>query len=127
MQNDNSSKKKGIPSISSNAGLNDHFFVKTDLKGKIVRINTSKIKFMESNGNYVDIVTDDKTYTVHRTLKDLEETFTSPKFIRIHKSYLVNYGKIIEFNKDCVLLEDQTSLKVGPKYKDALIVILMRT
>ena len=42
----------------------------------------------------------------------------APRFMRIHRSYIINLNKIQEVNKNRVLMDPQTSLPIGEMYKE---------
>ncbi|MES2457410.1 MAG: LytTR family DNA-binding domain-containing protein [Bacteroidota bacterium] len=98
----------------------DYFFIQSESKGNIIKIFLDELKYVETNGNYVNIVTDKNTYTHHYALKEFEKIYPLSIFFRIHSSYIVNYERIVQYNNDNVILDDETKLKVGPKYKTAL-------
>ncbi len=52
-----------------------------------------------------------------KTMKNLEEKL--PKnFMRIHRSYIVNLDKIVEVNKNRVIIDNDTNLPIGDSYKE---------
>jgi DNA-binding LytR/AlgR family response regulator len=73
-------------------GSSDHFFIKSE--NKIERIVVNEIFFIESLHNYVKIYTQNRKYMTLLTLKSLEEFLPSGKFMKVHKSYIVNIEKI---------------------------------
>lgn len=59
-----------------------------------VKINTDEIIFIKSDNNYIDIQLVDKKYSIRESLSMFHKTLPPEKFIRIHKSYIVNQTKI---------------------------------
>ena len=51
------------------------------------------------------------------SMKKMEERLPDC-FMRIHRSYIVNLTKIVEVNKNRVMLDAETSLPVGDLYKE---------
>ena len=80
-------------------------FVKSD--GKLVRINTSEILWIESLGNYVKIRLQDTEVLVLSTMKDMEQRMPTEDLIRIHRYYIVNKSKIIAIEENAVQIEEQ--------------------
>ena len=74
----------------------DHIFIKSNLKK--LKIFTNKIKWIEAYGDYVKVVTEEDTNLVLSTMKSFEKDLPSEKFIRVHKSYIINIGKVERFN-----------------------------
>ena len=52
------------------------------------------------------------------SMKKMEEKLPAKMFMRIHRSYIINLHKIIEVNKNHVLMSQDASLPIGDLYKD---------
>jgi DNA-binding LytR/AlgR family response regulator len=74
----------------------DYIFIKSNLKK--LKVYTSKIKWIEAYGDYVKVVTDEDSNLVLATMKSFEHDLAKDKFLRVHKSYIVNIDKIERFN-----------------------------
>ncbi|UKM66449.1 LytTR family DNA-binding domain-containing protein [Flavobacteriaceae bacterium GSB9] len=74
----------------------EHIFVKSNLKKRKVYIKD--IKWIEALGDYVKLVTEENSLVVLSTMKAFEAELPEGKFLRIHKSYIVNLDKIDRFN-----------------------------
>ena len=74
----------------------EHIFIKSNLKK--LKIFTSKIKWIEAFGDYVRVVTEDDTNLVLSTMKAFENDLSKKKFVRVHKSYIINIDKVERFN-----------------------------
>jgi len=74
----------------------EHIFVKSNLKKRKVYIKN--IKWIEALGDYVKLVTEDTSLVVLSTMKAFEGELPKGKFLRIHKSYIVNLDKVDRFN-----------------------------
>lgn len=80
-------------------------------ENRMFLIDISDVYYFESKGNDVEIVTLSYVYKAAMTLKSLENSLDENKFIRIHKSFIVNADYIDEiipwFNYTCkILLKD---------------------
>lgn len=51
------------------------------------------------------------------TFKELEQTVSNEKLLRIHKSYMVNPNKIQSISYDSITLTDGTKLPIGDAYR----------
>ncbi|NKI27293.1 two component transcriptional regulator, LytTR family [Arenibacter nanhaiticus] len=74
----------------------EHIFVKSNLKKRKVILN--EIKWIEALGDYIKLVTDDANIVILSTMKSFEKQLPEDKFLRIHKSYIVNLEKVEKFN-----------------------------
>lgn len=74
----------------------EHIFIKSNLKK--LKIFTSKIKWIEAFGDYVKVVTEEDSNLVLSTMKSFEKDLSKDKFIRVHKSYIINIEKVERFN-----------------------------
>lgn len=72
--------------------INDHFFIKCD--NQIEKIFYADLVYAESMLNYVLLYTPTRKMIVYITLKSLEEQLPEDQFIKVHKSFIVNRGKI---------------------------------
>lgn len=73
---------------------------------KIYKVKFADIYYIEGLKEYVTFYTKEKKIVVLESLKKLEETLPQYKFLRIHKSYIVNidkvkslYGSQVEINE----------------------------
>lgn len=74
----------------------EHIFIKSNLKK--LKIFTARIKWIEAFGDYVRVVTEDDSHLVLSTMKSFENDLPRKKFIRVHKSYIINIDKVERFN-----------------------------
>ena len=103
----------------SNPDADDSLFFKTDYK--VVRIDISKIIYIEGMSEYLKIFVEGEAepVVVLLSMKKLEDRLPSDRFMRIHKSYIVNLSKIREISKGKVSMTPEMTLPVGDLYKDA--------
>jgi two-component system LytT family response regulator len=74
----------------------EHIFVKSNLKKRKVLL--SEINWVEALGDYIKLVTDNANIVILSTMKAFEKELPSDRFLRIHKSYIVNLDKVQKFN-----------------------------
>jgi two-component system, LytTR family, response regulator LytT len=72
-----------------------------------VVIDTNTILYIEAEGNYLNIFCENKKYSSRQSLDSLIEELNDPSFYKIHRSYLVNTGKITKYSKKEVLIHNQ--------------------
>ncbi|MXV16082.1 LytR/AlgR family response regulator transcription factor [Hufsiella ginkgonis] len=96
----------------------DYFFIKVEMKGKLVQVAYEEINYVEAAQNYLTIFLDDTKYLTYLTMKEMEAQFEGRHFMRIHKSYIVNIRKISSVQNSAVILKNRTMLLIGTKYRD---------
>lgn len=94
-----------------------HFFVKSS--GQQHRISFSDILYVESIKDYVNIRTSDEEYIVLDTLKSMESQL-SDRFVRIHKSFIINLDKIKSIGVKKLMLSEQ-EIPIGDSYRANLL------
>jgi DNA-binding LytR/AlgR family response regulator len=96
----------------------DHIFVKSEYK--LMRIELSEIKYIESMHEYIRIHLDkDKPVMTLISLKSIEEQLPSGNFMRIHRSFIVNLEKIKVIERNRIVFDNNVYIPVGDQYKDA--------
>jgi two-component system LytT family response regulator len=83
----------------------DFIFVKSNLKKRKVFLN--ELKYIEALGDYVKLVTENDSLVVLSTMKAFEALLPEDRFLRIHKSYIVNLDKVERYNSKVIELENQ--------------------
>ncbi len=81
-------------------------------------IASEKIDYIEAQDDYVQIHTDGKSYLKNQRLSDLESQLDADKFLRIHRSYLLNLeclARIEQAGKDShvAVLKDGGKLPIS--------------
>ncbi|PCI94311.1 MAG: DNA-binding response regulator [Flavobacteriales bacterium] len=119
------SQKENNNSLESISQLKTHVSENTSIDRVVVKSNNNihviplnEIVYIESEDDYVMIHTAAAKHLKHQTMKFYEEHLDASKFIRIHRSYIVNISeikKIEKFGKDTyqVMLKSDVSLKVS--------------
>ncbi len=64
---------------------------------KSEKLEARNIRWVEAMGDYVKVVTKNKNYMVLSTMKSFLDKLPENQFIRIHKSYIVNLKKVINY------------------------------
>jgi DNA-binding LytR/AlgR family response regulator len=108
------------PSISVNLE-SDSFFIKN--KGELLRVIQSDILFLEADGNYCNLYTAKRNHLLSHTLKSVEEKLPFHKFLRVHRSYIINFSKI-ESIQDGYVFIDGHKIPVSRSFKEALMNVL---
>lgn len=83
--------------------------------GKIKVIALSEIEYLQAEGDYVAIVTADGRWLKEQTMKYFEENLPPGRFLRIHRSYMVEISGITRIERYGNL--HQVVLRSGEKIK----------
>src|SRR5699024_2865231 len=98
----------------------EFFYVKSNIKGRMIRIKLEDIIYIEAKGNYVEINDSRNKRPVYLPLKDLEKQLPADKFIRVHKSFIINMKHVIALENGQIVMEDDSKITIGPRYKNNL-------
>lgn len=88
-------------------------------------IDATSIEWLEADDNYVHVHTTTRAYLLRRTLSDLLSQLGQQRFMRIHKSTVVNLGSIGSltplFKGDYEIhLRNGRTLRLSRRYREAL-------
>jgi two-component system, LytTR family, response regulator len=98
----------------------DYFFVKTEFKGKMLKINLKDIDYIEGMKNYVGIHHNNQKTLCLLNMKDLEERLPRKHFMRVHRSFIVAVGKITAVEGNQVIMKGiKTDILLGETYRAA--------
>ena len=92
-----------------------HTFIKSE--GKIYKINFDEICFAEADGNNVKIVTDTGLIRPVITFSAMEELLPKSRFVRLHRSFIINKTKISHIEGNRVFI-GSTEIPIGSNYKE---------
>ena len=109
-------KKVTAPIVSTESKSDFQFF---NVGKKQVRVMIADIVFIESLKEYIKIHTADGSLTTKEKIGDIEAKLGPQKFIRIHKSYVINQEKIVAFSGREIDLGIRT-LPIGRSYKESI-------
>ena len=95
-----------------------YLMVKADYK--LYKLNFDDIHYIEGQHEYVSFYTKDKRVTALYSLKALEDQLPRDKFIRVHKSYIVNIDHISEIEQVSLTVAGH-KVPIGGSYRDSLL------
>jgi two-component system, LytTR family, response regulator len=92
-------------------------FVKTDYK--LVQIDLNQILYIEGLKDYVKIFTEgsDKAILSLMSMKSLEENLPESRFMRVHRSFIVNLEKIKTIERNRIIFGKEF-IPISENYKD---------
>jgi len=72
---------------------------------RLIKIDIPSIYLIQAKGDYIHVKTEDENYTVHSTLKKIENKLPEDLFLKVHRSYVINIKKIIDIEDNSVLIK----------------------
>ena len=97
------SKNKNISNEDATPKDNiNEFYI--NISNRLIKIDIPTITIIKAKGDYISIKTDTNSYTVHTTLKKIEDKLPTDLFLKIHRSYIINTKKIIDIEDNSVLI-----------------------
>ncbi len=97
--------------------------------GRVLFIRTEEIDWIEAEGYYARLHVGGKSHLLRETLTNLESQLDQNRFLRIHRSTIVNLERIRELQTQShgeltVVLNDGKHLKLSRGYRDRLTTML---
>ncbi len=96
--------------------------------GGLIKLNLDEIMYFEAKGRQVMIhLLDDENLLANLSLKTIQDILSKTAFIRIHKSYVVNFMHIKKYTKgkeSSITLYNDSSLEVGKVFKDKITEVI---
>jgi len=90
----------------------------------LVKLKLNDILFIEALENYVTLTTNDDKFTIHFTMKAIEDYLPPGIFIRVHRSYIINKSNIQAIKENSLDLNIGGAIKnipVGKSFRDSLL------
>jgi len=106
---------------AANTGDEEIFIKKSS---SLVKLKLKDILYIEALENYVTLITEDDRFTIHFTMKAIENQLPSGIFIRVHRSYIINKSMIQaikENSLDLMVGDTLISIPVGKSFRDTLL------
>ena len=97
--------------------------------GRVFFLETDEIDWIEAEGNYINVHTSKKSHLMRETISGLEAQLDPRKFVRIHRSAIVQISRIKELQpwthgEYHIILRDGTELTLSRNYRERLSNVL---
>ncbi|MFI5163338.1 MAG: LytR/AlgR family response regulator transcription factor [Sphingobacteriales bacterium] len=99
----------------------DFFFVKSEIKGRMLKVTISDIVYIEGAQNYIKIHLNAGYIMPYLTVCEIEQFLPDARFSRIHQSYIINNTRIKAVEHARLTLDNNTTLPIGRHYKDGFL------
>lgn len=105
----------------------DRIVLKAD--GALHFIKTRDVIWIEAQGDFVKVQTQGKTQLVRETLQSMEHKLDAAKFLRIHRSFLVNLEHVRKvevalYGDYVVFMSDGSKLRLSRNYRSKLKALI---
>ncbi|HLM59736.1 MAG TPA: LytTR family DNA-binding domain-containing protein [Pyrinomonadaceae bacterium] len=124
-------EQKQITALLENVAQKSPYLERLVVKtgGRIIFLKTTEVDWIQADDKYAHLHTNGKSHLVRQTLGALEAQLDPQKFVRIHRSAIVNIERIKELQPmfagdHTVVLENDTKLTLSRSYKNKLFEIL---
>lgn len=77
-------------------------YVKTD--GKYIRVPYNDVLYFENVGDYIKVITNSGMHIIYGALKTLAEKLSYPRFLKVHRSFIVNLDKIVDIEDNSLVI-----------------------
>jgi two-component system, LytTR family, response regulator len=99
---------EGIPAPGA-----DFTFLKVE--NRLIKIHFVDVLYIEALGDYIHVVTDTRKHIVYASLKAVVSRFPEHRFLRIHRSFFVNIGRIDAIEDNNIIIGDRI-LPIGQTF-----------
>lgn len=111
-------KARKIDESKSKKKVNEIYVKKSSA---LVRLKFEDILYVEALENYVIIAVFNEKFTIHFTMKSIENQLPVDVFKRVHRSFIININKIERIEDNSVIIksnEGTKSIPIGKAYKE---------
>lgn len=90
----------------------------------LVRIVLDDLLYIQSDGNYLTFREKTRKTLTRMTMKEAMESLPKNKFMRVHKSYLVNLNHVLKVERHQINVTDDTFVPIAASYHGDLMEAL---
>ncbi|RYE50721.1 MAG: response regulator [Sphingobacteriales bacterium] len=108
-------KSNIIPPVASTV---DYVFLKQN--SRLIKVPFENIKYIEAEKDFSTVYLTDKKLLAGMHLKLFESILPTDRFVRIHRSFIINLSRVNAINGNMVEL-DKTEIPIGSIYKENLL------
>lgn len=112
-----------IPAATPRPQGTDHLLVKSEYR--LLRIPTDDILYIEGLKDYIKIVFDspEKPVLSLMSMKSLEDTLPEGRFMRVHRSFIVNTDKVRLIERNSIIMGGR-SIPVSDTYRRSFMTLI---
>lgn len=110
-------QKERLEALSSTSN-NKEIYIKSS--GRFIRLPYEDILYFENFGDYVKVITLKTSHVIHGSLKSIAQRITNPRFLKVHRSYIVNMDKIVDIEDNTLVIEKKV-IPISRSHKTILM------
>lgn len=120
LEQNNTINNEVVNESLSSENPDNFIFVKSEYEN--IKVNTDTIKYIQGLKDYIKIYTtqSDKAILTLSSFKDILQKLPSKRFIRVHRSFVINIDFISALQKTKIVV-DGMQIPIGETYKDDVI------
>lgn len=90
-------------------------FIEIEINKQKIILRTDEILYFESFGRKIKVVTFDDEYEYYYSISELEKELDADRFIRCHRSYVLNFENVKSIKKGNAILKTEEVVPISPK------------
>ncbi|MEN0054277.1 MAG: LytTR family DNA-binding domain-containing protein [Mucilaginibacter sp.] len=98
----------------------DALFLKGD-EGKMLRVELSEIVYIESQKNYVIVVTETDSTTIYMMISEIINYLPESQFSRVHRSFIVSHRHINYITHKMIIMKNGVEIPISLSFKNSLL------
>lgn len=102
----------------ADSSASSEIYIRVD--GRLVRLPYEDIYYFENVGDYIKVVSVHGNFIFHSTIKALNQKIKNPRFLKVHRSYIVNLNKIKDI-EDSTLVIDQKVIPISRSHRPVIL------
>lgn len=87
---------------------------------KKIKLKNADVLYIKTDGNYIEINTKEKRYTIRHSLENFIKEFNDKHFARTHRSYAVNL-RLVQKIKNQLIYINEIEIPLSRKYKGNIL------
>jgi len=101
-----------------NSSIERELYVKSD--GRLTRVGYDDVLYFENVGDYVKVKTSKESHVIYGALKSIAERLVYPRFLKVHRSFIVNLDKIVDIEDNSIVIADKV-IPISRAHKPILL------
>ena len=93
-------------------------YVKTD--GRLIRLDYDDIFYFENVGDYIKVISTKGVHIIYGALKTINEKLDNPRFLKVHRSYIINLDKVVDIEDNSIVIKDKV-IPISRAHKPILL------
>jgi len=102
----------------SHLSAQKELYVKSD--GRLIRLDYDDILYFENVGDYVKVMTTNSNHIIYGALKAIDEKLVHPRFLKVHRSFIVNLDKIVDIEDNSIVIAKKV-IPISRAHKPVLL------